>query len=109
MKLLHLIVRRLGELFSPMSCVGQEEARQAIDITLPLVVEDVATLSPHDDGQSRGAALLGKATPEMLSRELLELLGCLCHDPSPSRSVVERAFDIIASCGDASKPSYYSG
>ena len=76
MQLHHLLVGRIRQRLASVSDIAEEQTRQSIEVTLALIVEDVAALPPYDDGELRLSAQIREVDPEMSSCELFELLRC---------------------------------
>jgi hypothetical protein len=70
----HLLVRGVRELFATVTDVAEEEAGQAIQITLSLVIVYVASLASYDDRSARVSSEMREVDPEVAARELLQLL-----------------------------------
>lgn len=57
MKFVRLFVGGVGDFPAAVSDVGQEEAREPVEVALAVVIEDVTTFAAHDD---RVAAVLAQ-------------------------------------------------
>ena len=75
-----------------MSDIAQEQTREAVDVALAAVVEDVAAVAAHDDGNVHGLTDLRKTQPEVFPREVLESFRCrgqACHGFSSAHEFIE--------------------
>lgn len=75
-ELLALLVRRLGELVTAVTGVDHEQAGEAVEVALALVVVDVGALATHDGGNGRVLVVrhAGEMHPQVVVRGSAEVL-----------------------------------
>ena len=99
MKLVRLLESGVGEFRAAVSDVCQKETGQAVEVSLAVVVEDIAALSTHDEREVVRLAEGCKARPQVPARKLFEFCfgNLLCHFVPHHRfahAVIARAFRI---------------